>query len=130
MLHAAILERVKMELKEGDLLVPLLSGFTPTPYKFALYELLQSHFWKTWIATVFFSYFKSIYFHHIKTSQSHRFLSNWLTAYYIREIFASNWLSSSSMKQNVCLYVMEVFVMLTAGNSSLLDLVWVLDTLC
>ena len=44
MLHAAILERVKMELKEGDLLVPLLSGFTPTPYKFALYELLQSHF--------------------------------------------------------------------------------------
>ena len=40
----AILERVKMVFEEGDLLVPLLSGFSPTPCNFALYELLQSHF--------------------------------------------------------------------------------------
>ena len=77
----------------------LLSGFSPRPCKFPLFELLQRLFWETWIATLFFSCFKSIYFDHIKTSRSHRFLSNWLTAYYIRETFASNWLRSSSVKR-------------------------------
>ena len=43
-LHATILERVKMEFEEGDLLVRLLSGFSPAPFNFALNELLQSHF--------------------------------------------------------------------------------------
>ena len=73
----------------------LLSGFSPRPSNFPLYELLQRLFWETWVATLFFSCFKSIYFGHIKTSWSHRFLSNWLTAYYIRKTIASNWLRSS-----------------------------------